>query len=373
MRKILSLLIIVFAVLSCFAQKGPIVRDQIQMEVNTITVDETRRINDYISNQKRSRFLLETWGKNVLTSAANGVSNLLITEAIRLTSIRKTKKANWSKMIEKECNYVDNISFVNSLTDFYSKGSFDGPLDPADINFNGFTIIAQNNGRELLRFYSHVATDEAGLDKIFNQSKFDLVIDSLFYHPFNCHIPNLRANNIVVNQDKQYGRNISFSFDERNNLMLNIRFTIIASWYNEAVMLAKDVELGSFNIQIPISQERLTDSVFVYKRGVSADTLSLSGDCFIVPRSYMPLSGGVAHWGTGQYNVMIEFSEHCGITAEVRDNWKHDYRQLKRMSKNKETGQYLLNICKQNGNIAIKAVIESTSKSALSDLDNKAK
>lgn len=369
----------------------------LKMSVNSISAEDSDRINDYLQRHRGSRSLLATAGLSILGGVVNEASSILITEVMKIANIRDTQKQEWEEMIDNECFYMDSLSYLNGLSDFYSEGSFDGPLDPANFNFNGFTLVSRNLGRDVLKFYSHVDIDEDGLNQIFNHSKFNLVLDSMYFSPYNCHLPNMAANYIYPDEEKDYGRNLEFSFDDRENLMVSLYFSFTSSWYNEAVMLARDVDLGTFKVQIPINEEKLEDGVFVYKRElidanreyyqanrdlfdpesprydstlVMPDTtyLSISGDCFIVPRSYMPLPGGIAHWGTGEYNVDLYVVEQCNVTNEIRENWHSDYRRLNRMKKENKVGNYFISLYQQNGGTMMKTILENASDSAIQSL-----
>lgn len=370
----------------------------LKMSVNTIGVEDSERINDYLQRQRGSRSFLATTGLSILGGLVYDASSILITEVMSIANIRDNQRQEWQELIENECYYIDSLTYLNGLTDFYAEGSFDGPLDPANLSFNGFTLESKRLGKDVLKFYCHVDTQEAGLNQIFNHSKFNLVLDSMYFNPYNCHLPNMAANYIYPEEGKDYGRNLGFSFDDRENLMVSLYFSVSSSWYNEAVMLARDVDLGTFRVQIPIDEYQLEDSVFVYKRAVIDDNrefyqanmelfdpespqydttlmmpdttyLSISGDCFIVPRSYMPLPGGIAHWGTGEYNVQIYVVEECNISDEIRENWHKDYRRLMRMRKENRVVNYFINLYEQNGSTMMKTILESASNSAIQTLD----
>lgn len=397
MKKKLLLIFCLMMTISMTAQEA-IQGDALRMRVNSISANDSIRINNYMQRQRKSRSFLATAGLAVLGTLVNDASSIFITEIMNVANIRSNMKAQWNELIENECYYLDSLSFMNSLSDFYKQGSFDGPLDPADLNFNGFTLNAQHNGKDVLKFYCHVDTDEAGLNQIFNHSKFKLVLDSMYFDPYSCHLPNMAANYIYPDEEKDYGRNLTFSFDDRENLIVGLYFSISSSWYNEAVMLAKNVHLGSFNVQIPIEEDALQDSIFIYKRKLidanrefykahrqqfdpksplydstltMPDTtyLSINGDCFIVPRSYMPLPGGVAHWGTGEYNVEFYLVEQCNITDEMRENWRKDFRKLNKMRKESVVGTYLVNLYHQYGSEVVRTVIETVSGTALDKLN----
>ena len=339
-----------------------VMRDALMLDINTMTSEQTAQINKFISDHQANRSFWITMGKALVSTLVSYASSITTDEVMKITTIRERKMEAWEEMIENECNYVEDLTYVNSLTDFYSEGSYNGALDPAGLRFNGFTINGQRNGKDVLKFYSHVDTSDEGLCEIYNHSKFRLVLDSMYFYPYQCHLPNWSANQIYLEDDKEYARNTGFSFDERDNLTVSINFDISSSWYNEAIMLVKDVELGSFSIRVPIDKSSLADSVFVYKRDPEGEkALNIAGECFVVPRSFMPLPGGKAHWGTGEYNVKVTVSEHCDLTPEMEENWEKDYRCLRRMKKENKVKKYFINIYEQNGDSVMRSIIESAS------------
>lgn len=370
MRKLLLILTMMAATFMMVAQDNDVVvRDYIKLDVNTMSESDVERINQYIEEHNVSRSLLAVMGAKALSSLSSSVSSIAIQEIMKITNLRKTRKENWDKMIKNECKYEESINYLNNLGDFYAKGSFDGPLDPTDLYFDGFTINVKKDNNDVMLFYCHIDLSDEGLDEVFNHSKFRLVLDSMYFYPYHCHLPNFKANQISIKKDKKYKRNTEFSFDDRNNLMVNLKFTLTSSWYNEAVMLAKDVELGQFNVNIPIRERDLVDSVFVYKRGESdIQDIGISGECYLVPRSYTPLPGGVSHWGTGEYNLKVAFSEQCSISPEISKHWNRDYRRLKRMKQDKDVETYIVNLCRQQGNSVVKTVVESAYKTAMENI-----
>jgi hypothetical protein len=349
--------------------------NSLKLEVNIMDSVQTSKINSFISSQIENRRFLVSVGSIVLGTLANKASSIIVKEiksyfsnsdflgGLLKTDSKKNKKDEWNSMIWKECIYEDSLTYIDNLSDFYSKGSFNGALDPENLQFNGFTVTSQKDGKDVLKFYCHMATDDESLFEIYNHSKFRLVLDSLYFFPYQCHLPNMQSNLIFPEKDKEYGRNTRFSFDDRDNLTVSLSFTITSSWYNEAIILAKDVELGAFSVQIPIDEESLSDSVFVYKKDMEGMApLTIAGDCFIVPRSYMPLPGGKAHWGTGEYNVNFTITEKCDISPKMAKAWKKDYRRLIWMKKGKKVKDYFYSIYKQNGNSIIRSLIEKTSQ-----------
>lgn len=346
--------------------------NSLQLDINTLGLVESQKINNFIDEQRHNRSFLAALGSigiaalNTIVTQTTGIG---ISEVMNLIETSKKQEAEWKQMIQNECSYEESLTYINNLTDFYSKGSSNGALDPSDFNFNGFTLHAQREGKDVLLFYSHVDTEEAGLYEIVNHSKFRLVLDSMYFYPYRCHLPNLSANHIHPERGKTYERSVSFNFEERENLTVSIDFTITSSWYNQAIMLAKDVELGTFSINIPINQKNLTDSVFVYKRTPNDTLMRIAGSCFIVPRSYMPLTGGAPHWGTGEYNVKVTVAEHCAITKEFQNNWKADYRNIKKMRKKQPFWPAAKEYCIQQGTSLLRCSLQTATSTAIKQWD----
>lgn len=372
MKKTFILIAVLLAALFVKAQEqtrertSAVERSSLRLDINTLSQEETSRINSIVAEHRDSRGLLLTLGTTAAASILTTTASVTIDEIIKLTQLRQAQKTEWSQMIKNECRYADSLISINNLTDFYSEGSSLGALDPSNFKFNGFTVNAQRDGEDVLKFYCHVNIDTVGLEEIYNHSRFSLVLDSMYFYPYRCHLPNLSANKIQLEKGKSYRRNTRFSYEERDNLMLTLRFTISSSWYNEAVILNKDVELGTFNVQIPIEKDQLTDSVFIYKKGMpDVEPMAIAGDCFIVPRSYMPLPNGRAHWGTGEYSVKVVVEERCNITPAFQEHWHKDYRCLKGMKKESGMKSYLIKLYQQNTNSVIRKVLETASDAAI--------
>ena len=343
--------------------------NSLRLDINAMSPEQATKINDFISSNRGNRSFLLSMGTALLGTLISNAADITVNEIMKVVDIRDNQKREWRNMIWNECFYEDSLSYINSLSDFYSEGSYFGALDPSNLQFNGFTVESKKDGQDVLKFSCHVNTDEEGLNEIYNHSKFRLVLDSMYFYPYRCHLPNMSANYIYPEEGKEYDRNTHFSFDDRDDLTVSLNFDITSSWYNEAIILAKDVELGTFSVQIPIDEESLTeDSVFVYKKGMEGmEPLAIAGDCFIVPRSYMPLPGGTAHWGTGEYNVKFTIVEECDITNEMRANWKEDYRCLRKMKKNSKVKDYFISLYRQNGNSVMRSLLQSASRTAINE------
>lgn len=340
--------------------------NMLSLTVNTLDPAEALRINTFIESRERRLSFMATVGLTALSVLVTQTSNLIIDGTMGNIQEGISRKSKWERMIKNECVFVDSLSYIHGLNDFYAKGSPNGALDPSDFNFNGFTLCAKRDGKDVLRFYCHVDTSIEGLSEIVDHSKFHLVLDSMYFYPYRCHLPNLMVNQLCPEKGKDYDHHTTFNFKDRDNLSVCLNFTITSSWYNQAIMLAKDVELGRFSIEVPIREDCLIDSVFVYKNGMENNTpLTIAGDCFIVPRSYMPLTGGTPHWGTGEYNVKVVLAEQCGITKAVREDWKKDYRSIKKMKKNQKFWPKVTSYCIQNGPNLLRCSISAASSAAI--------
>lgn len=314
------------------------------LNVNPMTEETKEKLNRVASNYRsRNRSVLKDLGKSILTGGVAAVVNVFGTEIINLTQIRSKQKKAWEQMRQKECTFVDSLESVKGQSDFYGKQSNYGPLDPSDMNFDGITLRANRDGKEVLKMICHI--DTTRFDHLFLHSKFYLVVDTIIFHPYRSFLPNLKANHIQkpqpnkVSQDViDYWNTISrFSFDEYQAPTVNIKMDIYSSWINELVQVYQDVKLGTFSVNIPISEKDLTDSIYFYSREKAIaehrQTINMDGDCFVVPRSYMPVSANNPSWGTGEYKMKVVLSEKCRYNPKEgrSKNWHRDYKQLVRM------------------------------------------
>lgn len=350
--------------------------ENMEVSINAMDPGKRQRITE-IMEEMQSRGL----AANMLSAATSGglttMVDIVATEAIKLTHIRKTQKSQWMKMIEKECTYSDSISSVRGLQDFYTEPSRHGALDPSNINFDGISIRGVRDGREIVYLSCHI--DTTRMNELFHHSKFYLVLDTLSFNPFECHLPNLGANNIRGNKTDVSGRENGFSFDERKDLTVGMELSLSSSWINEAVMIQQNVPLGTFklNVKIPEIQK---GEIFTYSRAridrnrermrkdrsLQLDTayVQVQGDCFVVPRSFMPVSATERMWGTGEYKIKVKFRESCRFSqdAQQNDKWKHwhkDYRQLRKMQRNEnQIAEYFQTLWNQNGDMLTKTMIK---------------
>ena len=178
-------------------------------------------------------------------------------------------------------------------------------------------------------------------------------------------------------KDDETIRNNRFSFEERESLNFGMELAVTSSWMNEAIMLQQDVSLGIFklNFNIPSGVDVYKYSrkeILVNRQRMKHDSslrldttlVQIEGDCFVVPRSYMPISGTERMWGTGAYNIKVKFSEKCRFVQDPERNmklkdWHDDYKQLRKLQKrNNGVMESVRNLWQQNGNTMIKTIVK---------------
>lgn len=327
------------------------------VDINPMTTEKRRHLDRMASRyRENSRSVLTTLGKSMMIGGVTSAINVLTTELVNLTKVRKNQKQKWMEMRNKECVFIDSLCSVNGQRDFYRLPSSYGPLDPSDMNFDGITFRASRGGKDVLRMVCHL--DTTRLAHLFLHSKFYLVLDTLEFHPYQSFLPNLSANRVTgpdakaSDDEKAYWNTIShFDFAEQKDPKLKIRLDFSSSWINEAVQVHRDVFLGSFDIEIPVKEDHLTGSVYFYSRqqalAEGKPTIDVKGDCFVVPRSYMPVSAQNPSWGTGEYKLKVVMSETCRYNPDGKraKNWHDDYKQLVRMQNNgKASNEYWTSI-----------------------------
>ena len=327
------------------------------VDINPMTTEKRRHLDRMASRyRENSRSVLTTLGKSMMIGGVTSAINVLTTELVNLTKVRKNQKQKWMEMRNKECVFIDSLCSVNGQRDFYRLPSSYGPLDPSDMNFDGITFRALRGGKDVLRMVCHL--DTTRLSHLFLHSKFYLVLVTFEFHPYQSFLPNLSANRVTgpdtkaSDGEKAYWNTISqFDFAEQKDPKLKIRLDFSSSWINEAVQVHRDVFLGSFDIEIPDKEDNLTGSVYFYSRqqalAEGKPTIDVKGDCFVVPRSYMPVSAQNPSWGTGEYKLKVVMSETCRYNPDGKraKNWHDDYKQLVRMQNNgKASNEYWTSI-----------------------------
>lgn len=278
-----------------------------------------------------------------------------------LISATKSKRPDWERAVRGECAFVKQLPMQMEILDFYRHPSTNGPLDPTDMNFNGFGCrqvieYTDENGisheDEVFYVSCKVKSGPDGKARMLNHSKFEVEIDTLRFNYALCDLPN---DSLGMNTDKRIG----FSFDNRKDLKFLIKASITSSWINQALMVFNDQPLGSFDIVASIDPRYIDeDGIFRYyassDKGSGKD-VKVTGDCFLVPRSYVgstDMENVQDSWGTGQYKVEMKISEVCKIndryykTEDGKDNnlWKDEWRKIKSRRKRPSVWSQVLGV-----------------------------
>ena len=383
---------------------GGVAVDSWEVNVRQMPADVREEITETMSRlngTEDDRGIIAEVGKAVGFGLISSLVDVVVTETFNLAQYRKKQKREWMKMIQNENNYTDSITSIKGLKDFYTQPSTREALDPSDINFDGIEIRGMRNGKEAI--YMSCSIDRDKLDHMFRHSKFNLVIDTLAFYPYQCHLPNVTANGIRTMNELKKGKakvkgdtilrpgkgGNGFSFDERNNLRVAIDFSLSSSWINQAIQVHQNVELGDFKFMINIP-----DNVLVYtysRRGLmdkakdmpehereaflNKELLKVEGDCFVVPRSYMPLGDGTPRWGTGEYNIKVKVRESCQFAdnSEKAKHWHEDYKRLRQMqNRSSEVQEYFQTLWNQNGMKLLKSSYSTALGTAVKQLQGTA-
>lgn len=382
-------------------KKGSMPVDTWEVNVKQMPQDVRANITETMANLKgteEDRGIIADIGSAVGMGLVSGLVDAVVTETFNLAQYRKKQKQEWMRMIQNENNYTDSITSIKGLKDFYTSNSHMGALDPSNINFDGIEIRGIRNGQEVI--YMSCSIDRNNLEHMFRHSKFNLVLDSLSFNPYVCHLPNVTANGIRTMNDIKKGKaevrgdtiirpgkgGNGFSFDERNNLRVAIDFSLYSSWINQAIQVHKDVELGKFSMSVNIPNSIL--GTYTYSRNeilkeakdlpqdaqqdfLANNLIDIEGDCFVVPRSFMPLDNGKPMWGTGEYNIKVKIRESCQFAdnSEKAKHWKEDYKRLRQMqNRSGEVQEYLQTLWNQYGNTMVKSSYKTALTTGVNEL-----
>lgn len=383
------------------ANNGPAPVDSWEVNVRQMPSDLRANITETMVNLKGSdedRGLIADIGSAVGMGLVSGLVDAVVTETFNLAQYRKKQKQEWMRMIQNENNYTDSITSIKGLKDFYTANSHMGALDPSNINFDGIEIRGMRNGQQVI--YMSCSIDRDNLEHLFRHSKFNLVLDSMSFNPYICHLPNVTANGIRTMNDIKKGRAVvkadtilrpgkggnGFSFDERNNLRVAIDFSIYSSWINQAVQIHKNIELGKFSFVVNIPNNII--GTYNYSRSeilneakkqpkdmqgkfLADNLIDIEGDSFVVPRSFMPLDNGKPMWGTGEYNIKVKIRESCQFAdnSEKAKHWREDYKRLRQMqNRSGEVQEYFQTLWNQYGNTLVKSSYKTTLSTGVNDL-----
>lgn len=380
---------------------GGVAVDSWEVNIKQMPPSTRAEITEAIGKLKgtdEDRGIISDVGQAVGMGLVSGLVDVVVSETYNLVQYRKKQKQEWMRMIQNENNYTDSITSIKGLKDFYNANSMRGALDPSNINFDGIEIRGIRGGQEVI--YMSCSIDRENLDHLFRHSKFNIVLDTLAFYPYQCHLPNVTANGIRTMSEIKKGKATvkgdtiirpgvggnGFSFDERNNLRVGIDFSIYSSWINQAVQVHKNVELGDFKFTINIPDNV---RVYTYSRKsvvnesknlpagrerelfLNRNLIAVEGDCFVVPRSYMPLDNGRPMWGTGEYDIKVKIRESCQFAenSDKAKHWREDYKRLRKMqNRSSEVKEYFQTLWNQYGNSLVKSSYKTALTKVASDL-----
>lgn len=334
-------------------------------EGNDSTIAEFNRGLESLRGSLNNRGFVENLVGLYKTSAASQAvsltTGLLDFGLNSLISASKSKKPEWEKTVKKECTFVKQLPMQMEILDFYRSPSSNGPLDPTDMNFNGFGckqviefVDSLGNPYEEEVFYvsCKVKSGPEGKARMLNHSKFEVEVDTLRFNYRLCDLPN-----DSLGMDPQ--NRIGFSFDNRKDLKFMVNVAITSSWINQALMVFNDQPLGEFDIVASIDPKYIDeDGIFRYYASDEKDSkkdVRVSGDCFLVPRSYVgssDMENVQESWGTGQYKVEMKISEVCNINRKYyqspdgKDNkeWKKEWAKIKSRRRQPSVWKQLLSV-----------------------------
>lgn len=386
------------------AQKGVPGAGKREYSVIVNQTTDTLVLNSKLRHLNRNRGILMdiasgylSLGTSTLLSASKSVLDIglgMVKEAVR------DKRPDWQEAVRQESTFVKFLPMQTQVLDFYAKPSKNGALDPMDMKFNGFgcsqsVIVNDSAGnpqeREVFYLSCRLRDDDAGLARMLHHSKFEVVVDELRFNPYLCNLPN-----DSVNPDPS--TRVDFSFENRKNLTFNVDVQVSSSWINEAIQVHNNVNLGKFTISALIDPNQLDeDGTFTYRADNPGDKdkiVSVVGDSFIVPRSYIgsdDMATASDTWGTGQYKVDMLISESCQINEDYytesgkngkrqwrKDRWNPEWQIIRRRQPRKDVWQQISNSVTQQfkGNQWVTTLSEPLTTNILShetQLLNKAK
>lgn len=267
-------------------------------------------------------------------NAAKGIGAGYITSAFDLgvqavaglITRKQRLKEEWEQTVDAENVFYTKIHTITGLKDFYSKTSTASPMDPSGMRFNGIGVLRKDGDDTL--FYISMHIDHSKINRIVDHSKFELVLDSLIISPTHSNLPNSLFDT-------------AFRWEDRDNYVMTLHIAITSSWMNELTQIFRDIQLGEFDLMIPVKQGDLDTNGFLrYVRPEGEPSkYEIIGNSFVVPRSYSGAldASGEAHqsWGTGEYQLAIDIKETCSLTIDYQNNWNKNRKARKKARKEK--------------------------------------
>lgn len=312
-------------------QPSTILEHNREMKIATNNAKASAKMADAENSGEKSAFLLSLatgFGSSLVQKTQNATANLMSVGVNYLVEAMKSDSKKWYNAAQSHCTLSRKLKSDTKIKDFYSAPSSLGAMDPQNIQFKGFGchhyLEERNNpnrGEEVFFIFCSMQRDSIGISSIVNHSKFLVTVDSLIFNPKYCGLPN-----------DSLGILTAFDFSKRSDLTLTIKTRIYSSWINEAIMITNEQQLGEFTITARIDPSVLNeDSVFVYKKNDPrfARLVNVSGDCFIIPRSFTGTNDGTTYsntWGTGQYRIEMDINESCKIVNEYyyKEKYKNE-------------------------------------------------
>ncbi len=293
-----------------------------------------------------------------ITNLSTNILGTGVTLLVKAFTQKKENQANWYTSIQREMNYTRDLPMQTEIADFYRKTSKKGAMDPEGMMFNGlgcrqYITYKDNDGivKKILVFEIACSLDDSqtGKQRILHHGKFEIKVDSIRFNPFLCDLPNDSLSSAQVNEALR----IPFDFERRQNLSFKLKANITSSWMNEAIEIFKDQQLGQFQVEFTIPDSTVLDSIgkwkgyFTYNSAYAPDRenpkkkVKVSGECFIVPRSFIGnYSDGVDAtpsttplWGTGQYRIDMQITESCQMNSNYYDSddkWKEEWKKIRK-------------------------------------------
>lgn len=334
-------------------------------EGNDSTISEFNRGLTTLQQNSANRGFLDNLVGLYKSSAAGqavSITSQLIDFGVNaLVNATRSKQPDWERSIKNESTFVRKLPMQMEILDFYRNPSTNGPLDPTDMNFNGFgcrqvvrytDLDGQEKEEEVFYVTCKVKADPQGQARMLHHSKFMVEVDTLRFNYRICDLPNDSLGSDLSTR-------IGFSFDNRTDLKFNIKATITSSWINQALMVFNDVELGSFEVTASIDPTKLDENgIFTYYADPEQDAgknVRVTGECFLVPRSYIGTSNLkdiTDSWGTGQYKVEMQITESCRIKDSFyktngkwdSKKWKPEWAKIKKRKKQPNVWQQMLGL-----------------------------
>ena len=316
-------------------------------ETDSVTLQ--KRNLALVQNGASERGLLAGLGAAILA----GYTNKLIQETVNATSAviglavkalkiliykNRNDRAAWLKTAEAHNHFKQVLSTEIRIDDFYYAPSMSGAMDPLNMKFNGFGCMCffspekegdsgnshtgrhKNSNNSSSDIYTFDETgvwefyltcklrdDSIGRNHMVNHSKFYMDIDQLIFDTRHISLPNDSVQGKIQKP---------FDFNKRKNLTFGVNVKVFSSWINEAIILTENQQIGEFDIKARIDLEDLNEQgVFVYDPVKHYNKVSLTGESFLVPRSYTGTADAPS-WGTGQYRLEMTVYEDCAINKD---------------------------------------------------------